>query len=190
MKQVWKYLADGMRGLCPRWVRAAVRLPRRVRVYEQNMRADEKWRKEFNGWARHFGYAGGEWRVGEMEAACAIARRCAGAEEALKRLAASLEKEDAERPLPGLSPAEIERLALLAEECGEAVQAVGKTLRHGYQSASPFGGAINRVALEREMGDVRAAIQIMEHAGDVRGGDVKCWQTKKAVGVHKWMHHQ
>ena len=31
-----------------------------------------------------------------------------------------------------LTPAETERLAILAEECGEVIQAVGKILRHGY----------------------------------------------------------
>ncbi len=91
---------------------------------------------------------------------------------------------------PGLSPAQIERLAWVMEEAGEVVQAAGKVLRHGYQSASPFGGATNKVALEREMGELRAAMQSLESAGDVRGGDVKHWQRKKAIGVWKWMHHQ
>lgn len=36
----------------------------------------------------------------------------------------------------GLSPAEVERLALLAEECGEVIQTVGKILRHGYYLGS------------------------------------------------------
>jgi hypothetical protein len=34
----------------------------------------------------------------------------------------------------GLAPAETERLALLLEELGEAQQAIGKILRHGYES--------------------------------------------------------
>jgi hypothetical protein len=33
-----------------------------------------------------------------------------------------------------LTDAEAERLALLAEECGEVVQVIGKILRHGYES--------------------------------------------------------
>ena len=32
----------------------------------------------------------------------------------------------------GLTPAEAKRLALLAEECGEVLQAIGKVLRHGF----------------------------------------------------------
>jgi hypothetical protein len=39
----------------------------------------------------------------------------------------------------GLTPAEAERLALLAEECGEVIQAIGKVLRHGYESRHPYG---------------------------------------------------
>ena len=37
----------------------------------------------------------------------------------------------------GLTPAEAERLAMLAEECGEVIQMVGKILRHGYDSYHP-----------------------------------------------------
>src|SRR5579872_899269 len=40
--------------------------------------------------------------------------------------------------IPRLTPAQIERLALLAEECGEVMQAVSKILRHGYESRNPF----------------------------------------------------
>ena len=36
-----------------------------------------------------------------------------------------------------LTPAEAERLALLLEELGEAQQAIGKILRHGYASTHP-----------------------------------------------------
>lgn len=37
----------------------------------------------------------------------------------------------------GLTPAQAERLAMLAEECGEVIQIVGKILRHGYDSHHP-----------------------------------------------------
>lgn len=36
-----------------------------------------------------------------------------------------------------LSDAELERLAYLAEECGEVQQIIGKIIRHGYESYSP-----------------------------------------------------
>lgn len=91
---------------------------------------------------------------------------------------------------PGLTPAQIERLALLMEDCGEVVKMAAKTLRHGYASASPYGGPMNRILLERKMGHVRAAIEMMEHAGDVRGGDIRYHKRRKVSSVGKWMHHQ
>lgn len=66
-----------------------------------------------------------------------------------------------------LSPAEAERLAMLAEEAGEIVQAVGKVLRHGYSSRHPDGGRDNRHHLRREVDDLRAVIGLMEAAGDL-----------------------
>ena len=92
--------------------------------------------------------------------------------------------------LPGLTPAEIERLAILAEECGEVVQAVGKVLRHGWESQSPYGGKPNRQALEREIGNVRAVVNLMLDSGDVRLAELQAWQRRKREQVEKWTHHQ
>ena len=50
-------------------------------------------------------------------------------------------------------------LGLLAEECGEVVQACGKALRFGLDSPAGPGGATARQELERELGDVRAAVE-------------------------------
>jgi NTP pyrophosphatase (non-canonical NTP hydrolase) len=80
--------------------------------------------------------------------------------------------------IPGLTAAQIERLAWLGEECGELVQAIGKVMRHGYISASPYGGPNNRAALERELGDVLAAIDLVKDAGDVRRADVHTWRSR------------
>lgn len=70
-------------------------------------------------------------------------------------------------PFNGMSPAEAERLAMLAEEAGEIVQAVGKVLRHGYESRSPEGGPTNRQHLYRELGDLIAIVHGMMWAGDI-----------------------
>ena len=91
---------------------------------------------------------------------------------------------------PHLTPAEIERLAMLMEECGEVIQAAGKILRHGWASQSPYGGKTNRVALERELGDVRAMVNVMIDAGDVRLADVQSWQRRKRERMAMWTHHQ
>ena len=87
-----------------------------------------------------------------------------------------------------LSPAEAERLAWLAEELSEAIQVIGKILRHGYASANPIEshpdfGIHNRTLLAKEIRDVRAAISLMEQQGDV----VRLSPKKASL---RYMHHQ
>jgi NTP pyrophosphatase (non-canonical NTP hydrolase) len=56
-----------------------------------------------------------------------------------------------------LTPAEAERLAMLAEECGEVIQIVGKILRHGYDCYHPEDPTkTNRQLLGRELTDLYA----------------------------------
>ena len=88
----------------------------------------------------------------------------------------------------GLLPAEAERLSMLAEEAGEIVQAVGKVLRHGYESRHPDGGPSNRETLRREIDDLRAVVIAMEIERDIapsNNGVVKAWQKKL-----RFSHHQ
>jgi NTP pyrophosphatase (non-canonical NTP hydrolase) len=89
----------------------------------------------------------------------------------------------------GLTPAEAERLALLAEECGEVIQAIGKVLRHGYESRHPNGGPTNREALEKEIGDVHHATIRMGNAGDISGNAVLRHADDKEKNVAKYLHH-
>jgi NTP pyrophosphatase (non-canonical NTP hydrolase) len=56
-----------------------------------------------------------------------------------------------------LTPAQAERLAMLAEECGEVIQVVGKILRHGYDSYHPANPSVtNRMLLGQELTDLYA----------------------------------
>jgi NTP pyrophosphatase (non-canonical NTP hydrolase) len=89
-----------------------------------------------------------------------------------------------------LSPAEIERLALLAEEMGEAIQVIGKILRHGYESCHPNGGPRNRELLEKELGDVRAAMMIMVKANDLCLDAIWAHEENKEKNVQRYLHHQ
>ena len=86
----------------------------------------------------------------------------------------------------GLTPAEAERLAWLAEECAETIHAVGKILRHGYESRDPTvdGSPTNRVTLELELGDVRAATEWLASTGDIRK------VTHRESRTMRYMHHQ
>lgn len=52
------------------------------------------------------------------------------------------------KPFNELNPAQVELLALLAEEMGEAIQAIGKVLRHGYESYHPVTEDGNRESLD------------------------------------------
>ena len=91
----------------------------------------------------------------------------------------------------GLTPAEAERLALLSEELGEAQQAIGKILRHGYNSSNPYDSSTNtnRNYLERELGDVQFAIKLMTDKKDLNYGNVELARNKKGVAVWQYLHH-
>jgi NTP pyrophosphatase (non-canonical NTP hydrolase) len=58
-------------------------------------------------------------------------------------------------------------LAVLGEECGEAIQIVGKTLRFGYESYNPSDKdkETNLDLLHKELGDVLAAIDFAVERG-------------------------
>jgi len=89
-----------------------------------------------------------------------------------------------------LTPAEAERLALLAEEMGEAIQAVGKVLRHGYESKNPnTRGPTNRQSLEREVADVYVAARMMFEAGDLRRLACAEHEGVKTESLKQYLHH-
>jgi NTP pyrophosphatase (non-canonical NTP hydrolase) len=97
------------------------------------------------------------------------------------------------RHFNNLTPAEAERLAMLAEECGEVIQAVGKILRHGYASVHPDGrdkGRDNRANLLRELGDVRAIVALMCGENDIDHSEMVVAATDKLARVARYVHHQ
>jgi len=91
-----------------------------------------------------------------------------------------------------LTPAQIERLAVLSEELGEVQQAIGKILRHGYESYNPVvdTGMTNRRELERECGDVYEAILMLCRAKDINDAGVNKRQAEKHESIKRWLHHQ
>jgi NTP pyrophosphatase (non-canonical NTP hydrolase) len=91
-----------------------------------------------------------------------------------------------------LRPDELERLAILAEECGEVIQAVGKILRHGYASTNPMYPDLdtNRQQLVKEVGDVMVAIDFMLRAGDIAEGDMEDRMRVKKHRIQDYLHHQ
>lgn len=91
-----------------------------------------------------------------------------------------------------LTKEELERLALLAEECGEVQQIIGKIIRHGYESFSPFDDdqISNRRLLEKELGDIEFACRLMIKAEDINRLAITKGEAEKAVSAKKYLHHQ
>jgi NTP pyrophosphatase (non-canonical NTP hydrolase) len=90
-----------------------------------------------------------------------------------------------------LTPAEDERLAMLAEECGEVIQIVSKIQRHGYDSWHPDDPlkTTNRAMLRKEVTDIAAVTASMLTRNDFEvftDTDVKAAWRKKL----RYAHHQ
>jgi hypothetical protein len=89
-----------------------------------------------------------------------------------------------------LTPAEAERLAMLAEECAEVIQIVGKILRHGYDSYHPKDPSMdNRDLLAKELADLDAVNREMHRA------ELKDYDASDAFGTIwkkklRFTHHQ
>lgn len=90
-----------------------------------------------------------------------------------------------------LTEAQIERLAILAEEANEVSQAAMKIIRHGYASYNPDDpeAGSNREMLEAEFSELQGVFLAMKDAGDVRVPGVhraiESWQKKL-----RYCHHQ
>lgn len=96
-----------------------------------------------------------------------------------------------------LSPAELERLAILSEECGEVQQVIGKIMRHGYESVNPLEivpediyPTQNRWSLEKECGDLLWAMGIMVAARDMNRTSIDLAFSEKGPRAEKYLHHQ
>ena len=95
----------------------------------------------------------------------------------------------------GLTAAQAERLAMLAEECGEVIQAIGKILRHGYDSYHPDQQGkppeqryTNKQALGNELTDLYAVAASLCRDGVPEGSlhdQDRAWVKKL-----RYAHHQ
>ncbi len=95
-------------------------------------------------------------------------------------------------PEKPLTPAQVERLVFLMEECSEVIKAAAKVLRHGYMSYDPKDKfqVTNLAQLEVELGDVAYAQQLLSAEGDVSHYRVKVATDYRASVPPKWFHHQ
>lgn len=90
-----------------------------------------------------------------------------------------------------LTPAEDERLAMLAEECAGVIQIVSKIQRHGYDSWHPADPlkTTNRAMLRKEVTDIAAVTAAMltrDDFGMFTEANVKAAWRKKLL----YAHHQ
>lgn len=86
----------------------------------------------------------------------------------------------------GLTPAEAERLAILAEECGEVVQIAMKILRHG----KDYHPVSNSGLLARELGHVQWIVYLMISNGDFEEGVMLQSLRLRTKNAAPYLHHQ
>jgi len=91
-----------------------------------------------------------------------------------------------------LTEAEQERLSILAEECGEVIQIIGKILRHGYESYNPNDSnkTTNRSLLEKEIAHTAVITNIMARASDINEDSLDDYYEDKETNIKKYLHHQ
>lgn len=86
---------------------------------------------------------------------------------------------------------ELERLAILAEECAEVQQIAMKIIRHGYESVHPDDPALtaNRQLLEKELGDLLFAFNFMVEKRDIDKSNVMLHRDSKRKKIQRYLHH-
>jgi hypothetical protein len=90
----------------------------------------------------------------------------------------------------GLTPAQSERYAKLAEELSEAGQVLGKIWLHGL---CPSVGTMtwnNREDLEHELGDIEAAKHLLLECGDLSLERINHYRDLKIPIITRYMVHQ
>ncbi len=88
-----------------------------------------------------------------------------------------------------LTPKQAELLAVMTEECGEAIQAVGKILRHGLDGTDPKTGVANQAQLVLELGDIVAVIAFLAAHGMIDEQLVGAAAKAKVPILRKRLHH-
>lgn len=90
-----------------------------------------------------------------------------------------------------LTPDAAESLALIAEEAGEIVQAVCKSLRHGLWSTNPdiAGDVTNCERIHHEIGDLLAAVDIALGLGLLDRVTLDLYRKDKLSRVARYLHH-
>lgn len=88
-----------------------------------------------------------------------------------------------------LAKGQIERLGLLAEECGEVLQQVGKILRFG--QICKLGEKVydNKSKLEAELVDLLTIIELMDDYGDIVIDNLEIKKQQKYESMRPFLIH-
>lgn len=95
-----------------------------------------------------------------------------------------------------LTPAQDERLSMLAEECAEVIQAICKIKRHGYASHHPDAPSVtNADLLAREICDLRAVMaevlrRDMPLLAPTNSEIARAWEKKLRFAHHQGNSHE
>ena len=81
-----------------------------------------------------------------------------------------------------------ERLTLVSEECAEVIQAICKIQRFGYE-ANPETGESKKAQLEKEIGQLNLAINMLFAAGDVDRYEVLRNYNLKYTSINQFLNY-
>jgi len=88
---------------------------------------------------------------------------------------------------PGKTPEQIqEALDILQEECAEAIVEVSKCRRFGFDSIHYKSGVKHGTALEMELGDVLAMIDILVEQGVLDRDGLEVATENKKLKLQQW----
>lgn len=90
-----------------------------------------------------------------------------------------------------LSPAELERIAILQEEMSEVSQALCKIQRHGYVTTDHSTNQLydNRFDLAKELGHLLNALELMVQNHDIDAKVVQQAWNEKKLSINAYLHH-
>jgi NTP pyrophosphatase (non-canonical NTP hydrolase) len=96
-----------------------------------------------------------------------------------------------QEPFNELTPAQVEALALIIEECAEVQHAATKILRHGLIATNPLllESVTNQEDLARELGDVIASISLLDSIGLIDGSMLSTYAMGKIGRLPQYLHH-